>query len=178
MLRHRDSRDNPYSETYLKSVHNQLSAIFNHAVRLYNLSSNPAAKARSIGVKNADEMRFRTKDEYLKYLEVMMDKPVSFYAFEMLYRCGIRPGELLALTPADFNFQNHKLQINMSYQRIKKQDIITEPKTKKSIRTIKMPDFLCEEMQDYLGMLYDIQPGLSINGQRAANNNHDIPERR
>ena len=28
----------------------------------------------------------------------MMDKPVSFYAFEMLYWCGIREGELLALT--------------------------------------------------------------------------------
>ena len=158
LLRHRDSRGNPYSETYLKSVHNQLSAIFNHAVRFYNLSSNPAAKAGSIGVKNADEMQFWTKDEYLKFSEVMMDKPVSFYAFEMLYWCGIRLGELLALTPADFNFQSHKLRINKSYQRIKKQDVITEPKTKKSIRTIEMPDFLCEEMQDYLGMLYDVQP--------------------
>ena len=31
----------------------------------------------------------------------MMDKPVSFYAFEMLYWCGIREGELLALTRSD-----------------------------------------------------------------------------
>ena len=84
-----------------------------------------------------------------------MDKPVSFYAFEMLYWCGIRLGELLALTPEDFDFQNRKLCINKSYQRIKGQDVITEPKTKKSNRTIEMPDFLCEEMQDYLRMLYD-----------------------
>ena len=34
-----------------------------------------------------------------------MDKPVSFYAFEMLYWCGIREGELLALTAADFDFE-------------------------------------------------------------------------
>ena len=32
-------------------------------------------------------------------------------------------------------------------------DVITTPKTKKSNRTIKMPHFLCEEMQEYLGML-------------------------
>lgn len=91
----------------------------------------------------------------MQFSEVMMDKPVSFYAFEMLYWCGIRLGELLALTPEDFDFQNRKLRINKSYQRIKGQDVITEPKTKKSNRTIEMPDFLCEEMQDYLRMLYD-----------------------
>jgi integrase len=67
-------------------------------------------------------------------------------------------GELLALTPADFDFQNKTLRINKSYQRIKKQDVITDPKTKKSNRVIEMPDFLCEEMQDYFGMLYDLKP--------------------
>ena len=84
LLRHRNGKDNPCSETYLKSVHNQLSAIFNHAVRFYDLSTNPAAEAGSIGVKNAKEMNFWTKDEYLKFSEAMMDKPISFYAFEML----------------------------------------------------------------------------------------------
>ena len=155
LLRHRDKNGKPYSETYLKNLHNQLSCIFNHAVRYYDLGVNPAAKAGSIGVKNAKEMNFWTKDEYMQFSEVMMDKPVSFYAFEMLYWCGIRLGELLALTPEDFDFQNRKLRINKSYQRIKGQDVITETKTKKSNRTIEMPDFLCEEIQDYLRMLYD-----------------------
>ena len=87
-----------------------------------------------------------------------MDKPISFYAFEMLYWCGIRLGELLALTTADFDFKNRKLRINKSYQRLKGHDVITEPKTKKSNRTIEMPDFLCEEMQEYFSMLYDQKP--------------------
>ena len=134
------------------------ACIFNHAVRYYDLSTNPAAKAGSIGVKNAKEMNFWTKDEYMQFSEVMMDKPISFYAFEMLYWCGIRLGELLALTTADFDFKNRKLRINKSYQRLKGQDVITEPKTKKSNRTIEMPDFLCEEMQEYFSMLYDQKP--------------------
>ena len=158
LLRHRDKNGKPYSETYLKNLHNQLSCIFNHAVRYYDLGVNPAAKAGSIGVKNAKEMNFWTKDEYMQFSEVMMDKPISFYAFEMLYWCGIRLGEMLALTPADFDFKNRKLRINKSYQRIKGQDVITEPKTKKSNRTIEMPDFLCEEMEEYLSMLYDQKP--------------------
>jgi amidophosphoribosyltransferase len=50
-------------------------------------------------------MLFWTKEEYQKFAEEMMDKPVSYYAFQMLYWTGIREGELLALTPADFDFE-------------------------------------------------------------------------
>ncbi len=75
---------------------------------------------------------------------------------EMLYWCGIREGELLALTPEDFNFSVGNVRINKSYQRIKGRDVITDPKTLKSNRTIQMPDFLAEEMQEYLDMLYGI----------------------
>lgn len=85
-----------------------------------------------------------------------MDKPISFYAFEMLYWCGLREGELLALTPADLDFQKGTVRVNKSYQRIGKRDVITDPKTPKSNRTIKMPQFLAEEMQEYLNQLYGI----------------------
>ena len=109
-----------------------------------------------MGSEEHKEMLFWTKEEYKKFADEMMDKPVSFYAFEMLYRCGIREGELLALTAADFNFDKETVTINKSYQRLHGEDVITSPKTKKSNRTIKMPKFLCEEMQEYIGMLYEI----------------------
>lgn len=110
-----------------------------------------------MGTEEHKEMSFWTKEEYLKFAEEMMDKPVSYYAFEMLYWCGIREGELLALTPADFDFERQTLTINKSYQRLKGRDVITSPKTSKSNRTIKMPKFLCEEMEEYLNSLYGIQ---------------------
>ena len=154
LLAFRDEKKKPYSQTYLKTVHNQLSAIFNHAVRHYDLRSNPAAKAGNMGTEERKEMKFWTKDEYKKFADEMMDKPVSFYAFEMLYWCGIREGELLALTAGDFDFEKGTVTISKSYQRLHGEDVITTPKTKKSNRTIKMPQFLCEEMQDYIGMLY------------------------
>ena len=157
MLAYRDEKKKPYSQTYLKTLHNQLSAIFNHAVRYYELRSNPAAKVGNMGSEEHKEMLFWTKEEYKKFSFEMMDKPVSFYAFEMLYWCGIREGELLALTPADFNFDKETVTINKSYQRLKGQDVITSPKTKKSNRTIKMPQFLCEEMKEYLGMNYGLK---------------------
>ncbi len=102
-------------------------------------------------------MLFWTKEEYIKFSDAIMDKPLSFYAFELLYWCGIRVGELLALTPADFDFEKKTLTINKSYQRLKGRDLITSPKTVKSNRTIKMPQFLCDEIQEYISMLYEIK---------------------
>ena len=107
-----------------------------------------------MGTEERKEMQFWTLEEYKKFSEAMMDKTISFYAFEMLYWCGIREGEMLALTPKDFDFKAETVTINKSYQRLKGRDVITTPKTKKSNRTIKMPKFLCEEIQEYLGMFY------------------------
>ena len=64
---------------------------------------------------------------------------------------------MLALTPADFNFEKRTVRINKTYQRIHGKDLITSPKTKKSVRTVEMPEFLSEEMQDYLKSLYRVQ---------------------
>ena len=33
-----------------------------------------------------------------------MDDPVGYYYFQMLYWCGLREGEALALTISDFDF--------------------------------------------------------------------------
>lgn len=155
LIDYRNDKGEGYSPTYLKTLHNQISAIFNHAVRFYELKSNPAAKAGNMGKEKSKEMLFWTKDEYLKFADSMMDKPLSYYAFEMLYWCGIRLGELLALTPCDFNFEKSTVSINKSYQRLNRKDIITDPKTPKSNRIIKMPKFLSEEIQEYLSLIYE-----------------------
>ena len=158
MLAYRDEKKKPYSQTYLKTLHNQLSAIFNHAARFYGLNINPARQAGNMGAEERKEMLFWTREEYTRFSEAMMDKPLSFYAFEVLYWCGVREGELLALTPADFDFEKRTVSINKSYQRLNKQDVITTPKTPKSNRVIQMPQFLCDELQDYLKQLYGVEP--------------------
>ena len=145
------------SPSYLKVIHAQLSCLFNHAVRYYGLQSNPANKAGGMGGDPQKEMQFWTKAEYMRFSAAVKDAPVSYHAFELLYWCGIREGELLALTPADFDFEAGTVKISKSYQRLHGEDVITTPKTKKSNRTIKMPNFLCDEMRDYLGMLYGVK---------------------
>ena len=143
-----------FSPTYLKTIHNQLSAILNHAVNMYGLKDNVARKAGTMGKEENKEMEFWTQEEFQSFLECVADKPISYYAFEMLYWTGIREGELLALTPADFKFEKKTLRINKSYQRLEGKDVITDPKTPKSNRTIVMPDFLAVEMEDFISSLY------------------------
>lgn len=154
MIKKRQADGKPYKPTYLKTMQSELSAIFNHAVRFYNLRENPVKKAGTIGKGKADEMDFWTKEEYLKFIECVKDKPISYYAFQILYWCGIREGELLALTPADIDFENKKLHITKSYQYINGEDIITDPKTEKSRRDVVIPDFLVEELRQFIEMLY------------------------
>ena len=82
----------------------------------------------------------------------------SVSATEKIFRFYLTKAELLALTPADIDFEKQTVTISKTFHRSKGRDIITSPKTKKSNRTIKMPPFLCEEMQEYIKMLYDIKP--------------------
>lgn len=114
LLNMRDENGMPYSQTYLRTIQNQLSAIFNHACRFYGLTVNPSRQAGKMGKAKGKEMLFWTKEEYLKFSEVMKDKPVSYYAFEVLYWTGIREGELLALERGDFNIADRKLTIIIS----------------------------------------------------------------
>lgn len=104
------------SDSDLRTICNQLSAIFNHAIRYYGLSNNPLLRTGKIGSnKSPVEMQFWTRDEYLAFRRKVMDKPLSFLAFEVLYWTGIRKGELLALTPKDFSFEKSAISINKSY---------------------------------------------------------------
>lgn len=162
LLNARDEDGNAYSPTYLRTIQNQLSAIFNHAKRFYSLPLNPSEQAGKMGKANAKEMFFWTQDEFLKFITTMKSKPMSYYAFEVLYWTGIREGELLALTPADFNFTAKQLTINKTFQRIGREDFVTDPKTEQSNRTISLPDFLCEEMQDFIASLFGIKSNMRI----------------
>lgn len=89
----------------------------------------------------------------MRFIPTMANKTYSYMAFEMLYWCGFRMGELLALTPADFDFDRNNVSITKSYQRIKGEDVITKPKTKKSVRVIKMAEMVAMEMQDFINSI-------------------------
>ena len=147
-----------YAPTYLKSINNQLAALFNYAVRYYDLNDNPCRKAGSIGKSKADDMEFWTKQEFKQFLPSMDKKPEARMAFMLLYWTGMRIGELLALTYEDIDLEKRIISISKSYQRLDGKDVITPPKTPKSNRKIIIPPFLVEELKEYCSHLYGIMP--------------------
>ena len=81
----------------------------NHAVNFYDLKSNAARKAGSMGKERTKEMLFWTKEEYMKFIEAVADKPISFYAFEILYWCGSAYGRVVSTDTGRFRFSGFVL---------------------------------------------------------------------
>lgn len=145
-----------YAPTYLKSINNQLAALFNFAVRYYDLKDNPCRKAGSMGKSKAEAKGFWTKQQFKEFLPSMDEKPEARMAFLILYWTGMRIGELLALTYEDIDLEKRIIFITKSYQRIKGKDMITPPKTPKSNREVTIPPFLADELRGYCSTLYGI----------------------
>lgn len=118
----------------------------------------PAQWARNTQKRNY----FGLKTSICNSLESITDRPRAHIIFQLLYWCGIREGELLALSIKDIDFEEKVLTINKSYQRINGEDIITEPKTPKGNRIIALPDFLCDELKAYFALLYNKNPNTRI----------------
>ncbi len=147
-----------YSDTYQRNIHHALSTIFNHAVRFYGLRENPVNKAGSIGsTRTQTEMLFYTLEEFNLLIQNVDDLKANT-AITLLYWTGIRKGELLALTWEDIDFKAGNIRINKSYQRLGGKDVVTSPKTVKSIRTIKLPKQALDALETYKGNLYNPQP--------------------
>lgn len=148
----------PYSQTYLRQIHNQLSTIFNFAVKFYNLSNNPAQRCGSMGKKNAETFDFWTYEEFKQFIETTKEDIQAYTIFNLFFFSGVRLGELLALTLNDFDFYNNKININKSLAVVNGKEIIKDTKTPKSNRAISVPHAIMEMINNYVKHLYNYEP--------------------
>ena len=144
-----------YAPTYLKSIHNQLSAIFNYGISYYKLSENPARLAGAMGKKKAEEMEIWTLDEFKQFIAVV-DKPAIRLAFQVMFWAGTRVGETLALSLNDV-LPDKILDINKTTSRKDGIDNFYDPKTTKSCRKVPIPEFLYNEILGYTDKIYGIK---------------------
>lgn len=144
----------------LRAIHSQLAAVLNFAVKYYGLQRNPATLAGSIGtLKQQKAIQFYTLDQFRQFLACVPEK--YRIAFKILFFTGLRVGELMALTVADFDAAAGTLDVNKTYSDNLK--IILPPKTPKSKRIVTLPPFLVKEIQDYIqNAFYEAQPGENL----------------
>lgn len=145
----------PYSDTYLRSMNNQLSAIMNFAKTYHKLPSNPVLLVDRMGAKNPeDEPVIWTLEEYERFSEELQDKPMFYYIFEVFFWSGIRLGELLGLKKEDVSLEEGTLRVKASYKTQTRK--MGKTKTKSSKRTVYIPQFLVEELAEYMETLYGL----------------------
>lgn len=101
--------------------------------------------------EKGQELNFFTLDEFNQFIKKVNTDEPYYTIFNILFWTGIRRGELLALRPCDFDFENNLLHItrNMVYIQNYK-PMITTPKTEKSKRTITLPKFLIDIVKNYI----------------------------
>lgn len=152
------------SESYTHTINVYLKAIFAYAVEYVGLSKNPCTK--SIGSLKSRKVDFWTPEEYAQFSEACKDNIEYFTLFELLYYTGMRVGEALALTLNDIDLKNNVVSVNKTYYRVAGKDLINPPKTAGSERDILIPDFLTEELREYISHLYKPDPNARLFNKR------------
>lgn len=151
-----------YSETYLRTINNQLSAILNHAVVYYKLPYNPVHRTGAIGSKHADERQYWTLQEFRQAMEFLDDNLPFKLAYYILFYTGMREGELLALSLDDFNLDDCTVNIRSNWGVRKNRNAITTTKSRSSNRVITFPSLIKPMLLEYVDMQYGYKSSMRL----------------
>lgn len=145
------------AQTYVKTINNQLAAIFNYATKYYGLAVSPARLAGSVGKKQAQEMHFWTVEEFKAFIPHVPKLPART-GLSILFWTGLRISELLSLRADDIDLEARTLTVNKGFQVVDGKELIMDTKTPRSRRVVPLPEALCDEIKVYLDALYEPQP--------------------
>ena len=144
-----------FKETYARTINNQLFSLFNHAERYYELKNNPVGKSYAIGMNNAENIQFWTKEEFDRFIKAV-DNEVDYIHFNVFFYTGIRVGELISIRLRNINIDRGHIEIRESAQFEKGEYIFSKPKTKKSERIVIIPIFLTQLIKNHVDRMYCI----------------------
>jgi integrase len=136
-LQYTDSLGEGLSDRMVRSCHGVCRTALDKAVQESLIRENPAIgcklppkKSREMQVLSPEEMqRFLIQARYDGYFEILL----------LALTTGMRRGEIMALQWDDLNLDTGELNIRRQVYYVKGEMIISEPKTKSSVRTIILP---------------------------------------
>ncbi len=135
------------SDRVIRAIHTNCRSALEKAVQDGLMKINPAIGCK-LPPKKSREMKVLTQSEIIRFLN--RAKEEDYYELFLLeLATGMRRGEILALKWSDLNFKTGELRIERQVNVIHGEIIISEPKTKSSIRTAILPDALLKILLEY-----------------------------
>ena len=144
------------SKSDFSTARSLLIGMLDYGGRVYGLTKNPARLVGGGFSMIEGKSKSLAEEEYRKFADAIEDEQTAHCCREVLTWSGIRAEELLALTLADVNLKGQTITVSKVFQTVNVEDVNTEPDPLKAKRKVKIPNFLCAELRDYVQM----QPGL------------------
>lgn len=140
-----------YSEGTIRRIHSIMSSALHDAVHEFRiLRENPISRISIPRKEKKNKINYFTIEQLERFLQELR-KPVKHakykesiqyeVLFTLMAKTGLRIGEALALTWDDIDFKNKTLKVNKTLvYPLNSTPYLSTPKTKKSIREIKLDD--------------------------------------
>ena len=149
------------SEGYVNKGLEYANKVFSYAVKQGFITYNPVQKISHY--KRPDQQKndpvVYTPEQFSRFISCFpkdknngTDDYPCYVIANVLFLCGLRIGECLALTKEDIDLNNNTLRINKTvFRNVEGHSyLVTPPKTRNSIRTILIPKTLKQILSEYL----------------------------
>lgn len=133
---------NLLSEAVVRHQHSLLCVMLNTAVKWDFINFNPCLKLTKPPTVTRKEMKFYDEEELKKLFQHLEYEDLTFKtAIYLLTLGGMRRGECLGLFWENIDFEKKTITIKNNLLNIREKGVYLDtPKTKKSKRTISLPD--------------------------------------
>ena len=163
--------DPKISPSVMINIHKLLHSAFEQAVLWEYVPRNPFRKA-NVPKLFPSEIPMLTVDE-IRMLIQNCDNQMISIAIHLAFAGSLRKGEILALTWHDVEFQNGTISVSKTLKRVRRDavdvlngkdilhqfpaafdegrtvTVLKRPKTKSSIRTVYLPDYVLKVLQEW-----------------------------
>lgn len=125
-----------------------LKQIFNQAIADDIIVKNPAASLELPRHVKKEKRALTPEEEKAVKSAALTPRQRAFLM--IAYGCGLRPGEIYALTWQDIDFKNSCVHVNKSLVFEKSNRAhVSLPKTNKSIRSVEAPELVMRALREY-----------------------------
>jgi len=143
-------KDKPLSKSTIRLQIAYLRKVLNKALKEGRIASNPASRVGEEYKQAAnlhEDINPLTESEIESYLKAARkEDPQYYYFFALALQAGLRAGESAALNWEEVNLDKKRIHIRRT---LTKDGKLGPPKSKKSVRFVKLTDSLAQELHKW-----------------------------